>query len=163
MQTLSELFEYQLQLVHSMEYRLLDLLQKTAVETQDRKLRKALAVHRNKNLGQIKRLERIFRMIGRQPATRTCHEIEGFIRQQAAFQQLRPAPDLLDLFNLETARKVEQYEIVSYTSLHNLAAKLRLSGALKLIRDNLRDEEKFLFQLKLQSPRAASERSVPAA
>jgi ferritin-like metal-binding protein YciE len=72
---------------------------------------------------------------------------------------------LISLFssNLDIARKIEQYEIVCYASLHTLAAKLRLPAAVKLIRDNLRDEENFLFQLKLQSPRLASERLVPAA
>ena len=163
METLSQLFEYQLQLAYSMEHRLLVLLRQTAAETRSAKLRKALAVHCNGNLAQIKRLERVFRMIGKPPAARTCHELEGFIRQKEEFERLRPSRELRDWVNLDIARKIEQYEIVCYASLHNLAAKLRLPAAVKLIRDNLRDEEDFLFQLKLQSPRLSSERLVPAA
>jgi ferritin-like metal-binding protein YciE len=162
MQTLEEMFEYQIRLMYGVEFRLLDILRNTAVETQDLKMKKALAEHRDRSLGHIKRLERIFRVIGKQPGERPCHELEGFIKEKEAFAQEKPAKDLLDLFNLESARKIEQFEIASYAGLHNLAAKLRLPNVLKLLRDNLREEENFLFELKLLSPRLAPE-TAPAA
>ncbi len=156
MENLRQLFEYRLQNVYAAEYDLLDLLQELAVETKDASLQRALADQRNSILVHIKRLERIFKMLGRQPEERRSQELDGIVRMKREFADERPTPALRDFFNREVAREIQHFQISSYETLLSLAAATEMPNVQKILRDNLHEEESALYEIKLLSPNGGS-------
>lgn len=148
MQTIEELFEHELQDIYSAEQSLLDALEQMANESSDRDIRKGFTQHRKETQGQIKRLERIYRTLGRKPESSSCPGIEGLIKEKKAFMREKPSDELLEFYNLGAAQKVERYEITAYEGLIDMAEKLGMADAVDLLEQNLQEEEMALNKLK---------------
>jgi len=149
MRTVQELFEHELQDIYGGERALLDALGRMADESSDREIRKAYTQHRKETQGQIKRLERVFRSIGRKPHAETCPGIEGLVKEKKAFLRERPSDELVEFFNIGAGQKVERYEIAAYENLIDMADKLGLGDAVDLLEQNLQEEEAALNTLKV--------------
>ena len=149
MQTIEELFEHELKDMYSGEHALLDALEQMAAESADREIRKSFTQHRKETQAQIKRLEKIFKSIGRKPQADTCHGIEGLVKEKKAFMKAKPSEELVEFFNVGAAQKVERYEITSYESLIDMADKLGMSDAVELLEQSLQEEEAALNKLKM--------------
>ena len=148
MQTIEELFEHELKDMYSGEHALLDALEQMAGESSDKEIKKGFLQHRKETQGQIKRLEKIFKMMGQKAEAGTCHGIEGLIKEKKAFMKERPSEGLVEFFNIGAAQKAERYEITSYENLIDMADKLGLSEAVELLEQNLQEEEATLNRLK---------------
>jgi ferritin-like metal-binding protein YciE len=148
MQTIEELFEHELDDMYSAEHQLLDALEQMAGESSDREIRKGFVQHRRETQGQIKRLERIYRMLGRKPDVSTCPGIDGLVKEKKAFMKERPSEELLEFYNIGASQKVERYEITAYEGLIDMAEKLGLNDAVELLEQNLQEEEMTLNKLK---------------
>jgi ferritin-like metal-binding protein YciE len=148
MQTIEELFEHELGDIYSAEHALLDALEQMARESYDRDIRKAFTQHRKETQSQIKRLEKVFKMLGRKPEADTCAGVEGLIKEKKLFVRERPSPELLEFYNVGAAQKVERYEITAYENLIDIADKLGMSDAVELLEETLQEEEGALNRLK---------------
>lgn len=148
METIEELFEHELQDIYSAEQSLLDALEQMANESSDREIRKGFTQHRKETQGQIKRLERIYRTLGRKPESSSCPGIEGLIKEKKAFMREKPSDELLEFYNIGAAQKVERYEITAYEGLIDMAEKLAMSDVVDLLEQNLQEEEMALNKLK---------------
>ena len=148
MQTIEELFQHELTDIYSAEHSLLDALQQMAEESSDREIKRGFTQHRKETQAQIKRLEKIFRMIGEKPQAETCPGVEGLIKEKKVFMRERPSAELLEFYNIGAAQKVERYEITAYESLIDMADKLGMSDAVDLLEQNLQEEEQALNKLK---------------
>lgn len=148
MQTIEELFEHELQDIYSAEQSLLDALEQMANESSDREIKKGFTQHRKETQGQIKRLEKIFKTLGRKPESSTCLGIEGLIREKKALMREKPSDELLEFYNVGAAQKVERYEITAYEGLIDMAEKLGMSDVVDLLEQNLQEEEMALNKLK---------------
>lgn len=148
MSTIEELFEHELKDIYGGESSLLDALEQMAAESADREVKKAFQQHRKETQGQLKRIEKIFKTLGRKAQSATCPGIEGLIKEKKAFMKERPTEDLLDFYNVGAAQKVERYEITAYENLIDMADKLGLSDAVELLEQNLQEEEAALNKLK---------------
>ena len=148
MESIEELFEHELKDILGGEQALVDALEQMAQESSDRDIRKAYTQHRKETQGQIKRIEKIFRSLGRKPEAETCPGIEGLIKEKKMFMREKPTEELLEFFNVGAAQKVERYEITSYESLIDMADKLGLTDAVQLLEESLQEEEAALNKLK---------------
>jgi ferritin-like metal-binding protein YciE len=148
MQTIEELFEHELKDIYGAEHSLLDALEQMAGESSDREIKKAYAQHRKETQGQIKRLDKVFKMLGQKPKGETCPGMEGLIKEKKAFMRERPSDELLEFYNIGASQKVERYEITAYENLIDIAEKLGLSNAVDLLEQNLQEEEAALNKLK---------------
>src|SRR5215217_2561068 len=148
MQTIEELFEHELKDIYGAETSLLDALEQMAAESSDREIKKAYTQHRKETQGQIKRIEKIFRLLDQKPEPETCPGIEGLIKEKKLFMREKPTNELLEFFNVGAAQKVERYEITSYENLIDMADKLGLTEAVGLLEENLQEEEDTLNKLK---------------
>jgi ferritin-like metal-binding protein YciE len=119
-----------------------------ANESSDREIKRGFTQHRRETQGQRKRLDRIFRSLGEKPEAETCPGIEGLIKEKKVFMRQRPAPELLEFYNIGAAQKVERYEITAYENLIDLAEKLGMRDAVELLEQNLQEEEAALNKLK---------------
>ncbi len=148
MQTIEELFEHELKDIYSAEQSLLDALEQMASESTDREIRKSFTQHRKETQGQIKRLDKIYKMLGQKPESGTCPGMEGLIKEKKAFMREKPTDELLEFYNIGAAQKVERYEITAYESLIDMAEKLGLADVVELLEQNLQEEEMTLNRLK---------------
>lgn len=148
MQTIEELFEHELQDIYSAEHSLLDALEQMANESSDREIKRGFTQHRKETQGQIKRLEKIFKMLGQKPESAACPGIEGLIKEKKAFMREKPSDELLEFYNVGAAQKVERYEITAYEGLIDMAEKLGMDDVVDLLEQNLQEEEMALNKLK---------------
>lgn len=149
MHTIQDLFEHALQDIYSGEHTLVGALEQMAGESTDREIKKAYTQHRKETQGQIRRLERIFKAIGRKLQVEACPGIDGLIKEKKTFMRARPSDELVEFFNVGAGQKVERYEIASYENLIDMADKLGLIDAVDLLEQNLQEEEAALNKLKV--------------
>jgi len=147
-ETIEELFEHELKDIYGAEHSLLEALEQMAGESSDRDIKRAFTQHRKETQAQIKRLDRVFKMIGQKPEAETCPGMEGLIKEKKAFMREKPSPELLEFYNIGASQKVERYEITAYENLIDMAEKLGLADAVELLEQNLQEEEATLNKLK---------------
>lgn len=149
MQNLHDLFEHELKDIYDAETRLLDALRKQSGEANDPEIAEGFETHMEETRGQIERLERVFDLWGMEPSRgEGCAGIEGLLEEHRNFTREDPAPEILDVFLLSAAAKVERYEITAYESLVRLADQMGLEDAVELLEENLREEEVMLEQIQ---------------
>jgi ferritin-like metal-binding protein YciE len=132
MSTIEELFEHELKDIYGAEHSLLAALEQMAEESSDREIKRGFQQHRKETQGQIKRLDKVFKMLGQKAEEETCPGME----------------ELLEFYNIGAAQKVERYEITAYENLIDMAEKLGMRDAVELLEQNLQEEEATLNKLK---------------
>lgn len=145
---LEELFEHELEDIYYAEHAILDALEDLADQVQRDDIREALLEHREETEQHIDRVEQVFEMIGEPPEEEECEGIQGLIAEQEEFADEDPDGEVLDVFNLTSAQKVEHYEIAAYGNLAMLADRLGMDEAGDILHENLESEEETLEKLK---------------
>ncbi len=148
METAHELFVHEVNDMLDGEKQLIKALGELEKESGRSELKKAFGNHRKQTEEQARRLEAILDEMGESPKATECKGIYGLIEEKKTFNEEDPSPDLLDIFNVGTASKVEAYEIRAYNSLIDLAAELGLRRATQLLERTLREEQQTLNKLE---------------
>lgn len=148
MQTGHELMVHGLEDILDGEHQLVEALQENAEDSQAPDLRKAFDQHCKQTQGQVERLERCFKLLGEEPDETECHGIRGLIEEKEAFRKEDPSEDLVDVFSIGGAIKVEAYEICEYESLIDLARAMKHSKVAQLLNQNLREERETLRKMQ---------------
>lgn len=139
---LNELFEHELKDIYYAEHRLLEALEELASETKHREAKKAYTSHRRETQGQIKRLQKVFKLFGEVPEAEKCPGIEGLLKEKHNFtRKEKPSQEILDYFNMTAAIKTEHYEICAYEGLIEIARQLGMEQAVELLAQNLSEEQ----------------------
>ncbi len=145
---LSELFEHEMKDIYYAEHRLVEALEQLASETKHREAKKAYTSHKRETQGQIKRLQKVFKLSGKVPEPERCPGIEGLLKEKQNFtKKEKPSQDMLDYFNLGAAAKAERYEISAYEGLIQIAQQLGMDQAVELLAQNLQEEHATLDKL----------------
>jgi ferritin-like metal-binding protein YciE len=116
---------------------------------EDEQLTQAFAEHCEVTKGQVKRLEQVFKSIGREPRREKCPGINGLIEEFSEFVKESPAPAVLNFFAIGAASKVEHYEIEAYKSLIALGEQMGIDAS-PLV-ENLAEEEETATRLEAMS------------
>ncbi|HEU5452746.1 MAG TPA: DUF892 family protein [Terriglobales bacterium] len=152
MNTARELFVHELQDMLDAERKLVKALGEQAQESTRPDCQKAFSQHQQQTAKQAERLQEVFSILGEQPEETECKGIKGLIEEHDSFKEEEPAPDLLDMFNVGAAVKVERYEMSAYESLIRLARELGLSTkAARLLNQNLKEEQQTLKKVEMLS------------
>lgn len=142
MQTAHEFFIHGLTDMLSAERQLVEALGKQAEESTRPDLKKAFESHREQTEKQVERLEQCFEELGEEPEETECKGIKGLIEEHDTFiEEEDPAEDIIDIFNVGAATKVERYEISAYEELIRLADLMEHKKASKLLNQNLKEEQ----------------------
>jgi ferritin-like metal-binding protein YciE len=153
-ETPQELFEHDVQDLYDAEQKLVRALERMAKKATDRELKKGFAAHAKTTQRQARRLEQVFRTIGRKPKRHTCAGINGLIEEYASFvRDEKPSEEVLDVFSVAAALKVEHYEIVAYNDLAKLAQQLGNETAASLLQETLEEEQETAHLLEGLSER----------
>ena len=148
MQTAHEFFVHELKDMLDAEHQLVEALGKQAEESSRPELKKAFAAHRAQTQKQAQRLEQVFESISEEPEEEECAGIRGLIEEHEKFKAEDPSEDLLDIFNVGAATKVERYEVSSYEALIRLAREMGHRKAVQLLNQNLKEEQQTLRKME---------------
>lgn len=138
---LSDLFHDTLKDVYFAENKILKTLPKMAKATQSKDLRAAFVKHEKETRGQVKRLERVFKILGKPARAKTCDAIMGITKEGAEIMTEYKGMPALDAGLLAAAQAVEHYEMSRYGTLRTWAEELGMSDAAALLEATLKEEE----------------------
>src|SRR4051794_27275521 len=148
MQTAHELFLHELADMLDAERKLVDALGEQANEASNPQLQKAYATHQTQTERQVQRLEQIFEQLGEEPEETECKGMKGLLEELETFKSEDPSEDILDVFSIGSTTKVETYEISSYESLIIMARDMGHNKAIKLLQQNLKEEQQTLKKMQ---------------
>ena len=140
MKNLNELFSHSLRDMYWVENKLHSELSKMAEKAQNPELKQAFLDHQKDTENQMKRLEKVFKMIGLEARSDKCDAMSGILDEGEELMEKSENDDLLDAVLIAAGNKVEHYEIATYGILRNYAHKLGLDEAARLFQESL-DEE----------------------
>ncbi|WDZ81858.1 ferritin-like domain-containing protein (plasmid) [Ensifer adhaerens] len=140
MNSLAELFEHTLQDVYYAENAITRALPNVAKAAKSPELKKAAEEHLSETKDQIKKLDQVFKSIGKKPAGEKCDAIEGLIKEADGLIN-EAKGTALDAGLLAACQAVEHYEIARYGSLREWAKDLGHDEAHTLLSEIL-DQEK---------------------
>jgi ferritin-like metal-binding protein YciE len=139
--TLQDLFEDALKDIYYAENKILKTLPKMAKAAQSPDLRAAFTKHERETRGQVARLEKVFKIIGKSARGKVCDAINGITDEGAEImKEFKNAP-ALDAGLLASAQAVEHYEIARYGTLRTWAGELGFDDAAQLLEATLAEEK----------------------
>src|SRR6201985_1612324 len=138
---LSDLFHDTLKDVYFAENKILKTLPKMAKAAQSKDLKAAFVKHERETRGQVKRLQEVFKILGKPARAKTCDAIMGITKEGAEIMSDYKGMPALDAGLLAAAQAVEHYEMSRYGTLRTWAEELGMADAARLLQATL-DEEK---------------------
>jgi ferritin-like metal-binding protein YciE len=138
---LSDLFHDTLKDVYFAENRILKTLPKMAKAAQSKELKAAFVKHEKETRGQVKRLQNVFKILGKPARAKTCDAIMGITKEGAEIMTEYKGMPALDAGLLAAAQAVEHYEMSRYGTLRTWAQELGMSDAVELLDATLREEK----------------------
>ena len=141
MKSLADIFEHTLQDVYYAENAITKALPKVAKAAKDAKLKKAAEDHLEETKGQIKKLDQVFKSIGKKASGEKCDAIEGLIKETEGVIEEAKGPVAKHAAIIGCCQAVEHYEISRYGTLREWAKALGEDEAHELLTGIL-DQEK---------------------
>jgi ferritin-like metal-binding protein YciE len=138
---LSDLFHETLKDIYFAENKIIKTLPKMAKAAQSRELANAFNKHLRETQGQVKRLDKIFGMLGKPARGKPCEAINGITDEGAEIMRDFKGMPALDAGLLSAAQAVEHYEISRYGTLRTWAQELGMTEAAELLQATLEEEE----------------------
>lgn len=135
-----ELFVEELKDLYNAEQQLTKALPKMAKAASDRELKAGFTKHLKETQGHVRRLERVFKLIGEKPKGKTCEAMKGLIKEGQEMMQEDLPDTVMDAALIGAAQKVEHYEIASYGTLRTYAELMERPDVAELLQATL-DEE----------------------
>ena len=127
--------------VYFAENKILKTLPKMAKAAQAKDLKAAFTKHERETRGQIKRLENVFRILGKPARAKTCDAIIGITDEGAEIMKDYKGMPALDAGLLAAAQAVEHYEMSRYGTLRTWADELGMPEAAALLEATLKEEK----------------------
>ena len=137
---LENLLVLQLQDLRSAEDQLIEALPKMADAASNPELRSAFQTHLTETRTQKDRLDRVFRLLGRQPQSETCEAMRGLVSEGEEMISMEGDPEVKDAALIAAAQRVEHYEIAAYGCARTFARQLGHDDIADLLQETL-DEE----------------------
>ena len=140
MKELGKLFEHTLMDVYYAENQILKALPKLAKKAQSPDLKKAFETHLTQTQGQVKRLDQVFKMLGKPAKGVECEAIKGILKEGDEVVEEFSGSTALDAGMIAAAQAVEHYEIARYGALRTWADELGMAEAADLLEQTLLEE-----------------------
>ncbi len=117
MQSAQDLLLFDLSYMHVFEQHNVETLQQLVQEVSSEEARQPLQHHLEETREQVQLLEQIFQTMGQQPQQVTPHAVRGLKQDHDTFGSKKPSPEVLTMFDLGAAAKVEHMEVACYRGL----------------------------------------------
>jgi ferritin-like metal-binding protein YciE len=140
LESLSDVFETELNDLYSAEKQLVDALPSMASAASSDELTEAIEEHLEETRGHVRRLEEAFKSAGLDIKSEKCEAMEGLIKEGSEVAEADGDGDARDAAIIGAAQRVEHYEIAAYGTARTLARQLGHGDAAELLSETL-DEE----------------------
>lgn len=140
--TLEQAFVRELGDVLSAERQLAKVLPELAKHASHDGLKQALEQHRGETERQAERITQAFQSLERKPTAKTCHGMEGIVREAREMCEMVSDADVRDAVVIAAAQKAEHYEIATYGTLVTWAQRLGHKQVAQLLSDTLAEEKR---------------------
>ena len=141
MKNLEELFHHLLKDIYYAEKQIVKALPKMAKATENPLLKQAFEHHLEETKSQVKRLEEVFKVIGKTPRGEKCPAILGLVEEGEEVMEKGEDGDVIDAGLLAGAQAVEHYEMSRYGTMVAWAEQLGYTKAVPLLRATLKEEK----------------------
>lgn len=140
LENLEKLYVDELKDAYDFEHQILDALPKMEEAAVSPQLKAAFREHREQTRGQVKRLEQVFNMLGRDADRKTCKGMKGLISEGEEYIKAKGDDATIDAALVSAAQRVEHYEMAVYGTLRTFARALGHTEQANLLQQTL-DEE----------------------
>jgi ferritin-like metal-binding protein YciE len=145
--TPSEAYNYKLGAALQMEEKVLDILDANIEHAQDEQLKALFRHHREETEQQIHNLRGVFQAFGWEVDDSPCPAIQGIEKEGKS--NVRKAEDaVVDSVILQGAVETEHHEIGVYENLIIHAEAMGKPDAVRLLKENLEQEQHTLEEVK---------------
>ena len=139
--TFEELFVHNLQDIYYAEHQIVKSLPDMVEKASDAELKKGFRMHLKQTKGQIKRLDRVFKMIKSIPQGTKCPAIDGILDEAEEIAGEVADKMVLNAALIGAAQAVEHYEITRYGTLVAWAKLLGRNDVAKILNMTLKEEK----------------------
>ena len=139
--TLHDAFIDELRDTYDAEKQLTKALAKLARAASNPNLRDAFEIHLEETRGQIARLEQVFESLGEKARGKHCDGIAGIIEEGKSIMVEEFADTTMDACLIAAGQRAEHYEMAAYGTLIAWAEVMGHTEAIKLLQQNLNEEE----------------------
>lgn len=137
--TVEKLLVEELKDLYSAENQITKALPKMVKNSHANELRTAFETHLHQTEGQIKRLDRIFDLLGKSATGKTCQGMKGLLEEGETIIKETDG-DVRDAAMISAAQKVEHYEMAGYGSARAWAQQLGQAEIADLLQQTLNEE-----------------------
>lgn len=139
---LEKFFLDQLKDIYYVEQQLLKALPEMGKACTTEELEDAFEQHLQQTKRHVKRLDKVFQLIGSTASAKKCEAIDGLITEaRQIIRETKEGSMTRDAALIIAAQKVEHYEIASYGGLVQLALTMDLHRAADLLEKTLQEED----------------------
>ena len=138
--SLDDLLVQQLEDLYDAEQRITSALPKMAKAAGNAQLKSAFEQHLTETKGQINRLERVFKQLGKTPQRESCEAMKGLVSEGEEMVNAKGDRSVKDAALIAAAQRVEHYEMAGYGTARSLAQQIGRSDVANLLQETL-DEE----------------------
>jgi ferritin-like metal-binding protein YciE len=139
--TMEDLYMHTLQDVYYAENQIVKSLPKMIDNASDAELKRGFQTHLKETENQIKRLERVFEMHGKDPQGTKCPAIDGILREANDVMGEVEDPAVMNTAIIALAQAVEHYEITRYGALIAWATELGHRQDTRVLGETLKEEK----------------------
>jgi ferritin-like metal-binding protein YciE len=140
-QTFDDLFLHTLQDIYYAENQILKALPDMIKKASDPLVKRGFETHLAETEQQVARLEQAFEAIDQSPRGVTCPAIDGILEEAEEIAGEVADKRVLDAALIAAAQAVEHYEITRYGTLVAWAKELGHNDVVRLLQQNLQEEE----------------------
>ncbi|MGZ4392798.1 MAG: YciE/YciF ferroxidase family protein [Gaiellaceae bacterium] len=152
------LFLHELGDVLFAERTLVKALPKLRDEASDAELAKSFGEHLEQTKQHVTNVEKAFDVLGRAAKAERCPAIEGIKKEHDEFvADESPSPEVLDAFLTGAGARAEHYEIAAYEGLIAMAEAMGEDEVVRLLTENLEEEQAALETVKSIGKRLAKQ------
>ena len=142
LENLEKLYVDELKDAYDFEHQILDALPKMEKAAVSPQLQEAFREHREQTKGQVRRLEQVFNMLGRDADRKTCKGMKGLISEGEEYIKAKGDDATIDAALVSAAQRVEHYEMAVYGTLRTFARALGHTEQANLLQQTLDEEAK---------------------
>ena len=140
LESMSDLFEEQLQDLYNAENQLTKALPKMAKKASSSKLKQAFESHLEETKEHVERLAQVCKSLDIKPTGKVCKAMKGLIEEGKEVLEEDGEDSVIDAALVAAAQRVEHYEISAYGTAVAIATALGHKDAVRILKMTEKEE-----------------------
>ncbi|GAB3451510.1 ferritin-like domain-containing protein [Streptomonospora sediminis] len=139
---------YELSAMYNGEKTIVEMLKEVAADIDNDTLADMMRTHQSETKQQAQILEECFERLGESPQDIPCGVVDTIRKEYKDFRSRQPSSQVLTMFALGGAMKIEHFEIASYRALVDQALAMGDPGLAQSLTTILKQEEETAGKLE---------------